>query len=243
METSSIVCPACQGESFTIEESGLIRKKRLYTCKVCKSVLKVIGNVNARIVSLGDEYSIISPYFVDKLIPISSLQHQRIMPNEYVEGLIAGDVGTFQAFFEANERHQDSLPIILKKDEKIALRIPYVIYAEERSKRKSTGYSGTSIRVAKGLSFRVGSVGESSYSQELTDLDQGEFVITNKRYFFVGSQKNISQPLMKITIVDSFMDALAISRENKQKTEYFKNSNFEWIVAEAMIRGLLSVNI
>ena len=240
MDSTNIVCPACQGESFTIEESGLLRKKECCTCKTCNTVIKIFGIANAKIISLGDDYSIVSPYFIDKTIPISSLPYQRIMPNEYIEGLLAGDIATFQAFFEVNEKHQDSLPIILKKDEKIALRIPYVIYAEERSKRKSTGYSGTSIRVAKGLSFRVGSVGESTYSHEITNLDQGDLIITNKRYFFVGSKKNITQPLNKITIVNSFTDALAISRENKQKTEYFKNSNFEWIVVEAMIKGLLS---
>lgn len=233
-------CPACHSSNFSVQDKGLLIKKKICTCTNCKTILETKGKEHFVITTLGDQYSSAKPFFEGQEIKIENLSTQPIISDEWLNKLSNGDDELLQEFFDRSESESADTSIILKKDELIAIRIPKVNFAEERSKRVSSGYSGTSIRVAKGISFRVGSVGESKYEQEIKSLDSGELLFTNKRYFFVGNKKNITQPLSKITIITPYKDAIGISRENKQKTEFFRGSDhITWIIIAALVRGLI----
>jgi len=98
---------------------------------------------------------------------------------------------------------------------------------EPRAVRQTIGgYSGTSVRVAKGVSFRVGGMKARSEShEELRIIDQGSLVLTNKRLIFIGSKRTTNIDLRKIVAIEPYKDGIVSQRENKQKTEYFIGTN------------------
>jgi hypothetical protein len=106
------------------------------------------------------------------------------------------------------------VPIMLSKDEKCYIRIDGVNLQEERSVRVSTGgYGGFSFRVAKGVYARTGSFGATSESHlELRLIDTGTLYVTNKRYIFDGSKKNIQGELKKIISIETYSNGIKISR-------------------------------
>lgn len=118
-------------------------------------------------------------------------------------------------------------PIILKKKEIAYLVLGNIALHEPRAVRQTYGgYAGPTIRVAKGVSFRVGSVAARSESHdELRNIDQGSLVLTNKRMIFTGSKRTVNIDLKKIIAIEAYKDGVASQRENKQKTEYFIGSN------------------
>jgi hypothetical protein len=118
-------------------------------------------------------------------------------------------------------------PIIIKKDEELQLTLPSIVLREPRAVRQSSGgYGGPSFRVAKGLYFRVGAFGSTSEShEEMRDIDQGTFSLTNKRVVFSGSKRTIEIPLKKIISMEPYSDGIAIRRSGKEKTQYFIGVN------------------
>lgn len=92
---------------------------------------------------------------------------------------------------------------------------------ETRSVRYSTGGGSTSVRVMKGVSVRSGSTRQSESYEEMRLLDQGVLTLTDQRFVFAGSHENRVIPLAKVLTVKQFVDAIAISVENKAKTVYF----------------------
>jgi hypothetical protein len=83
-------------------------------------------------------------------------------------------------------------------------------------------YGGPSFRVAKGVSFHVGSFGSTSRSRsEIQNIDTGILTITNQRFAFAGAMKTVRVDLQKIVGIDPFSDGIAIHRAGYQKTQYF----------------------
>lgn len=114
-------------------------------------------------------------------------------------------------------------PIILKRGEEPIIVLPNITFKEPRSVRTSVGgYGGPTIRIAKGISFKLGGASSRSVShEEIKDIDKGTLTITNKRLIFTGSMKTLNYNLSKILSITDFTDGIAIQRDNKQKTEYF----------------------
>ena len=117
----------------------------------------------------------------------------------------------------------DYCPIILKKNEEPSIIMNNISLHEPRAVRQTIGgYRGTSVRVAKGVSFRVGGMKARSEShEELRNIDQGSLVLTNKRLIFIGSKRTTNIDLRKIVAIEPYRDGISSQRENKQKTEYF----------------------
>ena len=109
--------------------------------------------------------------------------------------------------------------IILKKNEDIQLVLPNISLLEPRAVR--TGfYQGPSVRLARGVYYRFGkSISESH--DELRTIDQGTFILTNKRLVFSGSKNTVNIELKKIVSIEPYRDGIALNREGKQKTQYF----------------------
>ena len=116
-------------------------------------------------------------------------------------------------------------PVILKRAEEAVLVLPNITFKEPRAVRTSIGgYAGPTIRIAKGISFRLGSGTSKSVSHdEIKTIDKGTLTITNKRLIFTGPMKTLNYNLSKILSITDFKDGIAIQRDNKQKTEYFTN--------------------
>ena len=110
-------------------------------------------------------------------------------------------------------------PIILKKNEELQLVLPNVSLLEPRVVR-SGGYGGPSLRVAKGVYFRLGGFRAESH-EELRSIDQGILTLTNKRLVFSGAKRTINIDLRKIVSIEPYSDGIALRREGKEKTQYF----------------------
>jgi len=109
------------------------------------------------------------------------------------------------------------------------------------------GYAGPTIRVAKGVSFRMGSVAARSEShEELRNIDKGTLVLTNKRLIFMGSKRTTNIDLRKIISITAYKDGIASQRENKQKTKIlhrngssYSNLHQEWKIHTVPFTGFI----
>ena len=117
----------------------------------------------------------------------------------------------------------DGCSVILKRGEEPIVVLPNITFKEPRSVRTSYGsYGGPTVRLMKGVSFRLGGASHRSASHdEITTIDRGTLTITNKRLIYTGSQKTLNYNLSKILSITEYKDAIVIQKENKQKTEIF----------------------
>ena len=118
-------------------------------------------------------------------------------------------------------------PIILKKNESLSIVMQNITLQEPRAVRQThAAYGGPTIRVAKGVSFRLGGASARSEShEEIRDIDWGSLILTSKRLIFIGSKRTTNIDLRKIMAIEAYTDGIESQRENKQKTEYFKGTN------------------
>ena len=114
---------------------------------------------------------------------------------------------------------QEGSPIILKKKEKLYVTLANISLSEPRAVRTG-GYGGPTVRLAKGLSFRLGGFKAESH-EELRNIDQGTFTLTDKRIVFSGSKKTINVNLNKVISINPYSDGISITREGSSKTQYF----------------------
>ena len=115
--------------------------------------------------------------------------------------------------------------IVLNPNEQFIYAIPDVLFSEPRSVRETSGsYGGPSIRVAKGMTWRLGKFKSKSEShEELRNIDKGTLTITNKRLIFTGAVKNVNIELKKILSIEPYEDGISLSKEGEERPGYFTN--------------------
>ena len=104
--------------------------------------------------------------------------------------------------------------LTLEKNESCFLISP-VTWFEYRKIPKRINYGGVTgrIKIAKGISYRYGSIAGNRVSQdELVKIDSGTVYFTNKRIIFKGNFGNKSIPLSKIIDIEEYTDGLTIQR-------------------------------
>lgn len=112
---------------------------------------------------------------------------------------------------------------------------------EVRTVTRRINYSGptASIRIMKGLSWRMGSLAFQKVTTDImAQLDTGTLYITSKRLFFDGSQRNRSLALGKITKYTVFKDGLQIEKDTG-KDPYFVGTG-DWELAGACLDAALA---
>ncbi|PIT88670.1 MAG: hypothetical protein COU29_02795 [Candidatus Magasanikbacteria bacterium CG10_big_fil_rev_8_21_14_0_10_36_32] len=116
------------------------------------------------------------------------------------------------------EIQQHDVDIIFKKGEVLHWGCPAVIKKYKRiANRINYGGLTGSIKIMKGLRYRVGSIGYSTASNEhLITEDVGIFWLTNQRVGFKGNRKNFSFPYSKIHVFELTQVGLLFSKEGKE---------------------------
>ena len=115
--------------------------------------------------------------------------------------------------------------ILLKKGEQVIFQSPSnIILKEPKSIRVTNSVHVGSGRRRGNRSFGYGaskSVGESQ--EVIKAIDSGQIIITNKRFIFSGSKRNVDVNISQITGITPYSDGIKLQRKSKQKPEYFIN--------------------
>jgi len=127
---------------------------------------------------------------------------------------------------EIQEGHLPTItPTILLKRSEIAHFHCMAEFWEERVTQRGYegGSHGVSIRIAKGVYYRVGAhKGRLVTETGIVKVDQGTLVITNQRIVFNGFAKSFSIPMGKLINYVVYEDAIQLDKEGKAKPAYFK---------------------
>lgn len=119
--------------------------------------------------------------------------------------------------------HYQPLPFKFLKSEYLLYVFPNVGYAEQRIKREIVGRSaGTSVRIAKGVSVRVGqSRGTPVERDEVVDRGVGMMAITTKHVYFSG-KRTFRIRFSRIVSVQAMRNAVEVTRDRASGlSEYF----------------------
>jgi hypothetical protein len=128
-----------------------------------------------------------------------------------------------------NEIQQGNLPaittspVILQKSEKAHWVEPGALL-EERviSRRYEGGSHGVSIRIMRGVSYRVGAHRGHIVSETgIVPVSSGDFVITNKRAIFSGDKKSFALRIDKLLDLEMFSDGARLT-DDKGKIRQVK---------------------
>lgn len=118
-------------------------------------------------------------------------------------------------------------PAIMQKNETCHFCANVALF-ETKTRKKTTyvgGSSGVSLRIAKGVSYRVGSFKGQPITntwEETVQIDQGTLLFTTKRVMFVGSKKSFSINHNKILNFQMYSDGIDVIKENRKTEQVFK---------------------
>lgn len=112
-------------------------------------------------------------------------------------------------------RLDGSLPINLQKSEQVVWAFTNADYLEDKTRREYVGRSsGVSVRVAKGVYYRVGQFrGHPVERTERVHVASGLFIVTNKNLYFHSSVKALRIPYSKIVSFEPYSDGIGIMRD------------------------------
>jgi hypothetical protein len=88
------------------------------------------------------------------------------------------------------------------------------------------GSRGVSIRVMKGVSFRVGAHrGQSVNETDLVHVSEGNLIITNKRFYFAGNRKTFSVKISDLDRIEFADDGIVIFENGREKPRIVQLAN------------------
>lgn len=140
---------------------------------------------------------------------------QKVLPARYMAQIDNGILPTV----ECNS-------IVMQKNEVAHLIVSSAQFLEEKVKISYEGRSsGYSVRIAKGLTYRVGATKGRRIETPYTAVtDFGNLIITNKRIIFSGAKKNQVNLFKNIINIEPFSDGLKVSVSNRQKVGFYRYS-------------------
>ncbi|MEK6938465.1 MAG: hypothetical protein AABX04_05450, partial [Nanoarchaeota archaeon] len=131
-----------------------------------------------------------------------------------------------------------NIGVPLKSGEKIFCGEKSNLYEPRAVREFHGGSRGVSMRVAKGMSVRVGNFrGKSESHDELRVIDSGVLIVTNKRLIFIGPNRNSNIELKKLLHFNATSEGIMISLETRQKPQLFTVSDPE--IWEALLKGAI----
>jgi hypothetical protein len=168
----------------------------------------------------------ISAAFANQIL--TEEEDQRITGLCKIFGITANDLGDLGARFAKsqilkrldegkfpeNVRVND-VPIVFEHNETVVWLFNDVNYYTLRKRTQYVGAShGVSIRVMKGVYYRVGGFkGEPIQTQYLADEGRGFLVLTSRNIYFWSPQKVLKLPLKKIISMQPYTDGIHIVRD------------------------------
>lgn len=134
---------------------------------------------------------------------------------------------------------ETSSPVVTQKGEICHL---YIDAVRLESKTENAGYKGSSngvsLKLAKGVTYRVGNFRGGPIKHQVTYKYPGMLVITNKRIVFTGRQKGFAIPLDKLTNIEAFNDGMGFQEGSIYYLLQFKDVELIGLVISAAINHL-----
>jgi len=121
---------------------------------------------------------------------------------------------------EGNFAQEIDSSFILKGGEHLVFELPGIQFAEEQVKRTRGVGQGISVRVMKGVSYRIGAF-SAAPERVVEPVDEGALTVTNQRISFRGTTRSIEFPLSKLSAIEALDTGISVSRQGKSKIEYF----------------------
>lgn len=150
------------------------------------------------------------------LARVFSLNRSELNRNGAEDRVTRGAVlrGIFEGNLPEIQIERD-LPFNLQKTEKIVWVFENVDYLEERIRTRYEGGSqGVSIRVARGLYYRVGGFkGERIQTGETVHADTGLLGLTDRHLYYAGPSKRFRVRYDKIVAFEPYSDGIGIQRD------------------------------
>lgn len=108
-----------------------------------------------------------------------------------------------------------NLPINFQRNERVVWVFANSEYLEDKTRREYVGRSqGASIRVMKGVYYRVGAFkGHSVERTERVHIDTGWVAVTDKNIYFAGTRKSVRLSYAKIVSFEPFSDGIGVIRD------------------------------
>ncbi|MBI4608064.1 MAG: hypothetical protein HY726_03540 [Candidatus Rokubacteria bacterium] len=126
----------------------------------------------------------------------------------------------------------DATAFNLKGGEQLVWSFDFTDYYELRTKREYIGgYQGVSVRVARGLYYRVGGFrGRPVETEQMEYMDSGSFGITTHHIYFVGSTKALRIPYAKVISLVPHEDGVGVHRETGRLQLFETGKDTGWFV-------------
>ena len=137
---------------------------------------------------------------------------------------------------EAGQLPSVEVAILLQRAEVCHFMAENVVQKELRTVTKRVNYSGlsTSIKIMKGVRYRVGSITPQRITQDvMTAIDEGAFYVTSKRIFIQGHRKKTSVPLAKLVHFTVYSDGLQLQKGSGK--DVYVTGAADWEVAGTCI--------
>ncbi|HPA18866.1 MAG TPA: hypothetical protein PLU30_14040 [Verrucomicrobiae bacterium] len=128
------------------------------------------------------------------------------------------------------------LPFKLIRGEELLWAFPHVALNERIKKRDVIGgSSGFSIRLAKGIYWRIGGFrAVPRVREEVKQTDSGLFAITNKHLLFNGVVRHLKLPITGLATVEPFDSAIEVQRDSGSATPMLFLGLDGWFVYNAI---------
>lgn len=135
---------------------------------------------------------------------------------------------------------QSEVNIVFKPDEVLHWAVAASMMKRKRvTTRVNYGGLTGSVKIMKGVRYRVGSIGVQSVSKEIMATeDSGAFYITSQRIGYIGYRKQFSFPFKKIGSLELRSDGLHIFKDGKEAPYILELRDYE--VALAAISFILN---
>jgi hypothetical protein len=127
----------------------------------------------------------------------------------------------------------DSPTILLKRDERAHLQTDAQLLKEVVIREYKGGSQGMSFRIAKGVSYRVGSHRGTLQvvGSRLETADSGILTVTSQRVVFAGARKTVEVRYDKLVSLNIYGDAIQFHVTNRQTASLFKVASGSMIAA------------
>lgn len=160
---------------------------------------------------------ILTTFSLDTPAVLKSKPYQFLEKGAFLRDLLNGKLPD-------NLPKSSTLPFNFQKSEKVLWVFDNVDYYEKvKKKHYSGGYSGFSVRIARGLYWRIGGFrGKPVVTEELEKVDNGVMVVTTKHIYFGGKERIFRIRLDKIIAFEPYENGIGIQRDAKSaRPQYF----------------------